>query len=125
MLLNFYTGWIAFLVGIIAGAVSGLNFYSEDFLGGYSSWQRRLVRLAHISFFGIGLINLVFALTVRALGITTGLTFASVMLVVGAISMPLVCYLSAYRPPLRHLFFIPVLSVLIGVIILLWEVISL
>lgn len=125
MLLNIYTAWVAFLVGIIAGAVSGLKFHSEDFLGGYASWRRRLVRLAHISFFGIGLINLVFALTARALAITSGLTVASVMLLVGAITMPLVCYLAAFRPQFRHLFFIPVLSVLSGVVVMLWRVISL
>jgi len=125
MLLNIYTAWVAFLVGIIAGAVSGLKFHSEDFLGGYACWRRRLVRLAHISFFGIGLINLVFALTARALAITSGLTVASVMLLVGAITMPLVCYLAAFRPQFRHLFFIPVLSVLSGVVVMLWRVISL
>jgi hypothetical protein len=125
MLLNIYTAWGAFFVGIIAGAVSGLRFHSEDFLGGYTSWRRRLVRLAHISLFGIGLINLAFALTARALGISSGLTVASVMLVVGAITMPLVCYLSAFKPAFRHLFFVPVLSVLLGVGVMLWRLISL
>lgn len=125
MLLNIYTAWGAFFVGIIAGAVSGLRFHSEDFLGGYTSWRRRLVRLAHISLFGIGLINLAFALTARALDISSGLTVASVMLVVGAITMPLVCYLAAFKPAFRHLFFVPVLSVLSGVGVMLWRVISL
>lgn len=125
MLLNIYAAWGAFLVGIISGAISGLKFQSEDFLGGYSSWRRRLVRLAHISFFGIGFINLAFALTAKALDIRAGLTEASIMLVVGAITMPLVCYLSAFKPLFRHLFFIPVLSVLSGVIVMLWRVISL
>lgn len=125
MLLNFYTGWIAFLVGIIAGAVSGLKFYSDDFLGGYVSWRRRLVHLAHISFFGIGLINIVFALTARALNVTTGVTIGSMALVIGAITMPLVCYMSAFRPAFRHLFFIPVVAVLIGVANMLWMMISL
>jgi hypothetical protein len=124
VLLNIYTAWVAFLIGIVAGAISGLKFYSEDFLGGYGSWRRRLVRLAHISFFGIGLINLVFALTARALGITSGLSIASIMLVVGAITMPLVCYLAAFRPVFRHLFFIPVVSVLTGVVGMLWRVMS-
>lgn len=121
MLLNIYAAWVAFLIGIIAGAISGLKFHSEDFLGGYGSWRRRLVRLAHISFFGIGLINLVFALTARALDITSGLSIASIMLVVGAITMPLVCYLAAFRPVFRHVFFIPVLSVLTGVVGMLWR----
>jgi len=124
MLLNLWTGWIAFIVGIIAGAISGLRFHKEDFLGGYSSWRRRLVRLAHISLFGLGLINIAFALTARSLEIADGLTAASVALVVGAITMPLVCYLAAYRKPLRNLFFIPVLSVLFGVLVMSWKVLQ-
>ena len=124
MLLNIYVAWIAFIFGIIAGAISGLKFYAEDFLGGYASWRRRLVRLAHISFFGIGIVNLIFALTARSLDITSGLNGASIMLAVGAVTMPLVCYLAAFRPPYRHLFFIPVLAILTGVIITLVRVIS-
>jgi hypothetical protein len=124
MLLNLWTGWIAFIVGIIAGAISGLRLHKEDFLGGYSSWRRRLVRLAHISLFGLGLINIAFALTARSLEIADGLTAASVALVVGAITMPLVCYLAAYRKPLRNLFFIPVLSVLFGVLVMSWKVLQ-
>jgi len=125
MLLNFYAGWVAFLAGIVAGAVSGLKFYSEDFLGGYGSWRRRMVRLAHIAFFGLGLINLAFALTARSLNITTGLSLASILLVVGVITMPLVCYSAAYRPKLRNLFFIPVFSVLLATAIMLWRMVSL
>jgi len=124
VLLNVYTAWIAFLIGIMAGAVSGLKFYSEDFLGGYSSWRRRLVRLAHISFFGLGLINLAFAFTARCLAVSSGLSVASVSLVVGTITMPLVCYLAAFRPVFRHLFFIPVVAVFITVAKTLWEVMS-
>ncbi len=121
MYLNIYAGWFGFLAGIIAGAVSGLKFYDDNFLGGYGSWSRRLVRLAHISFFGIGLINLAFAVTAKELGFFDGLEVGSVALVVGLVAMPLVCYLSAYRAKFRHLFFIPVLAVLIGVLNLLWR----
>ena len=125
MLLNIIVAWAAFLVGVVAGAISGLKFHSDTFLGGYDSWSRRLVRLAHISFFGLGLLNLVFALTARSLNITTGLTAASIMLVIGAVTMPSVCYLAAFRKPFRHLFFIPVGSVLGGVAIMLWRVLTL
>lgn len=124
MLLNFYAGWLAFLAGIIAGAISGMKFYSEEFLGGYGSWRRRMVRLAHIAFFGLGLINLAFALTVRSLDISTGLAWPSILFVVGAVAMPAVCYLSAFKPVFRHLFFIPVLSVLIAILFTLWKVVS-
>lgn len=39
---------------------------------------------------------------------------AAVALLVGAVAMPLVCYLAAWRQPLRHLFFVPVAALLVG-----------
>jgi hypothetical protein len=125
MLLNIGAAWAGLLAGIIAGAVSGLKIHSENYLGGYSNWTRRLVRLAHISFVGIAFINLGFGLTARALGMTSGLQAASILLVVGAITMPLVCYLAAFKQPFRHLFFIPVISVLTSVTVMLWKVMAL
>lgn len=110
------------VLGVVSGAVVGLFFHNQEWLGGYASWPRRLLRLAHISFFGLAFINLSAALTVRALGIQSGLALASTLLIVGAVMMPLVCYLSAFRSAFRHLFFIPAGSVLCGVAILAWKV---
>lgn len=53
MTINIYAAWIAFLLGCIAGAVPGLFLHRGDWLGGCTAWPRRMVRLAHISFFGI------------------------------------------------------------------------
>ena len=122
MMINIYAAWTGFLLGCLAGAVSGLFFHGEDWLGGYSSWRRRMVRLGHIAFFGIGFLNLSLALTARTLDIETGLGITSVLLVVGAVAMPLVCYLSAWKMLFRHLFFIPALSVTVGIGLFLWRV---
>jgi hypothetical protein len=111
---NLYAAWVAMLLGGIAGAVQGLWFHHEAWLGGYGSWRRRMLRLGHISFFGIGLINLAFALTARSLDLVGGLYWPSRLLIAGAVTMPLVCYLSACRKPFRHLFFIPALSVIVA-----------
>ena len=108
--LNLIAAWIGFLAGVISGIVPGLLFHGEQWMGGYGSWPRRLTRLGHVSFFGIGFLNLAFALTVRSLGQDSGLALASGLFITGAVSMPLLCYLSAWKKPFRHLFFIPVLS---------------
>ena len=125
MLINIYTAWIAFLLGCIAGAVPGMFFHKENWLGGYASWQRRLVRLAHISFFGIGFLNLAFALTSRQLGLESGIIIPSVLLITGVVTMPLVCYLSAWKPLFRHAFFIPAGSVILALIFFLWRIFTL
>ena len=122
---NLFAGWVAILLGFLAGAVPGLFFWIEDWLGGYGSWRRRLMRLAHISFFGLGFINILFALSVPHLGLAAGaplLGWSSALLVGGVIAMPAVCYLSAWRQPFRHLFFIPVTCMVLGVALFLREV---
>jgi hypothetical protein len=112
--LNLNVGWIAILAGLLAGAVIGMFFHAEDWLGGYDSLRRRMLRLAHISMVGTGLLNLAFALSVDHLRISPVPYLASVLLVVGAAAMPTVCLLSAWRKAMRHLFFIPVLSLVVA-----------
>jgi hypothetical protein len=117
---NLLGGWLGMLAGVLSGTVAGLLFYREDWLGGYSSWRRRLARLGHISFFGLGFLNLIFAATVGQLSLHGApLRIASAGLLLGAFSMPVCCYLSAWRKPLRHLFPIPVISVAAALIAIL------
>ena len=121
---NLFAGWVAIFFGFVAGAVPGLFFWLEDWLGGYGSWRRRLVRLAHISFFGLGFINILFALSAASMGLVDRaplLGWSSALLIGGVISMPAVCYLSAWRQPFRQLFFIPVICMVLGVALFLWE----
>lgn len=108
-------GWIWFVLGMGSGALLGLGFAREGFLGGYGSWERRILRLGHISFFGLGLINILFALAVARIDAPEAwISVASWALIVGGVTMPLTCALSAWRKPMRNLFPVPVLSLLLG-----------
>lgn len=118
---NLLAGWIGILLGFISGAVPGMYFYQKGWLGGYPSWTRRMIRLAHIAFFGIGFINIAYGLTVLSYPLCFYQT-TSRLLILGAISMPTVCYLSAYKMNFRHLFFIPVVSLILGVGVFLYGV---
>lgn len=113
-MISITAAWIGFLLGGISGAIPGLFFHRADWLGGYTSWPRRLIRLAHISFFGIGFLNLGMGLTGLALGIVS--IPAAVCLLIGAVTMPAVCYASAWRPAFRHLFFIPAGTVMLALV---------
>jgi hypothetical protein len=116
--LNLLVGWIGFLGGAASGALIGLRFHKPDWLGGYDAFPRRMVRLGHIAFFGIGLINILFALSVgprESIWTST----ASVLLVVAMVTMPTNCFLTAWRAKFRHLFFIPAGSTLLGIVALL------
>lgn len=108
------------LAGVLSGAAAGLFFHREDWMGGYAAYPRRLARLGHISFFGLGFVNLLFAATSAQIPLRPAyLTTASIALIAGAVTMPLCCYLSAWRKPLRHLFPIPVVSVTAGLLAIL------
>ena len=113
---NLLAAWLGILLGFVAGAAQGLFFHDDNWLGGYASWRRRMLRLGHISFFGLALINLAYAVSFRLLDRPSTGPWPSRLFIVGAIAMPLVCYLSAYRKPFRHLFPIPVIALLVGAV---------
>jgi hypothetical protein len=111
--MNLLAGWIGVLGGVLSGAIIGLFFHREDWVGGYGSFARRMIRLGHISFFGIGFLNFALGLTFTAVSVSAShMQVAAYAMVVGAITMPLLCFLTAWRKAFRHLFFIPVLGVL-------------
>ena len=110
--INLWAAWIGILLGLASGTIQGLFFDREDWLGGYGSWPRRLMRLGHISFFGIAFLNLAYANAIYLLGHAQPAPLPSMLLIAGAVLMPAVCYLAAWRKALRHLFFLPVLSLL-------------
>ena len=115
--LNAAFGWIWITLVMASGALIGLRFYREDWLGGYDSWRRRLVRLGHISFFGLGILNVLFAMTAPHVSLgASARVIASWAFVIGGVTMPLVCGLAAWRQSLRSLFVIPVASLLTAAI---------
>ncbi len=115
-LLSWRAGWILILLGFLSGAVVGLGFHRSDFGGGYDSWRRRLVRLGHVAFVALGMVNLLFAAGLAA-GFTTGQpVLGAVALALGGLLMPVNCLLAAWRPGFRHLFAIPVLLLGTGVV---------
>ena len=119
--INLFAGWLGMLGGVISGAVIGLFFHEDRWAGGYGSFRRRLIRLGHISFFGLGFVNLFYGLTISQISVPYNLsTIAGLSFIIGAITMPICCFLAAWKKPFRHLFPIPVLVVLAGIVITLY-----
>ncbi len=104
------------LLGAASGAGIGLFFHREDWAGGYSSLRRRMIRLGHISFFGIGFLNFLFAMTLAQVSLPgTHVRVASAGFLIAVVAMPLTCFLTAWKKPFRHFFAIPVLAVVAGI----------
>lgn len=114
-MINWYFGWASLLGAFVTGAIIGLFFYKEDFLGGYNSFARRILRLGHIAQAALGIVNVV----AGNCQITGDHSFGPIAvwgLVVGGVTMPLVCFMSAWNPSARHLFFVPVTALIAAVV---------
>jgi hypothetical protein len=114
--INWYYGWGSVLAAFVTGAVIGLYFHREEFLGGYASYRRRMVRLGHIALAALGMMNVLYAVAASPTASPAAQWTASLGFMIGGATMPAVCFLSAWRVGFRHLFFVPVTSLLIGVI---------
>jgi len=123
--INLTLAWLWILSGFVSGMVLGLFFHGADWLGGYTSFKRRMYRLAHISFFGLGAVNLLFWITAKTLAVSSPmLAVASWTFVAGAITMPICCVAMARWPRLHLVFAVPVVNLLIGGVLALLLIVN-
>lgn len=121
-MVNLLFGWCWILVGLLVGAAIGLFFHRDDWQGGYGSWRRRMMRLGHIAFLGTGMLNILYGLSQAEIVDHGPLRFwGGGALIGGAVAMPMVCFASAAWKPMRHLFALPVVLLITGVVILICE----
>jgi hypothetical protein len=123
--LNLVLAWLWIVLGIASGFLLGMGFHRENWMGGYGSLRRRMYRLAHISFFGLALLNLVFFFTARGVGIDPGLgRVGSWGFALGALTMPVCCVVMAHWPGSRLLFGVPVMSLAVAATVTLWGLVG-
>lgn len=115
---NLHLGWILIGLGLASGMILGLGFYREDFLGGYSALRRRLCRLGHIAFVALGILNVLFAVAMPETS-AWPTQAASLAWKVGGVSMPATCFLTAWLPECRWVFFFPVVVLLAATVLTL------
>jgi len=122
---NLVAAWLGILLGFVSGMMLGMFFHDEKWLGGYASHKRRLYRLGHISFFGLGAVNLFFWLTAKNISAPgTNWAWASGLFVLGAVTMPLCCALMAHWPKLHLLFSVPVVSLIAAAVLTIAAIIN-
>lgn len=120
---NRLVGWTSLAVGAATGLILGLWSFVGPVpvpavLGEYGDLSRRLARLGHIAFFGLGVINLLLArehphlrLSQRAQAI------ASSSMNFGNVFLPLTLFAAAFFHPLKYAMPIPALAVFVAVVI--------
>ena len=117
-MLNLAFGWIWITAGFFSGAMLGMGFHKENFMGGYGSWERRLARLGHIAFFGTGFLNVMVGLSGLMLSeaqMSGGMWYAmSWSFVIGALAMPICCFIAAKWIKAKSIFVLPVIALTAG-----------
>src|SRR5437867_10449639 len=107
--LNWFAGWVLILLGFLSGSLIGLYFHEENFLGGYTSFRRRIVRLGHIALVALGMMNVLYSVSPWPAPAQWQSRAASVAFLGGGVAMPAVCFLTGWNESFRRWFFVPVL----------------
>lgn len=116
---NLLGGWILIACGLAVGALIGCFFHDERWLGGYAAHPRRLVRLGHIALIQLGMLNVLYAVTLWEKP-----AVASDAWLAGGCLMPLACAACAWRRRWWPVFCAPVTLLLVAAALTIWEVAS-
>lgn len=126
--LNIVFGWVWMNMGFITGMLMGLK--AEQFglntlkegptwLDGYSSVPRRLIRLGHVAFIMLPVLNILFGQYIDGAALDQGWkTFGSYSMIAGAVGIPLLCFGAAFYRPVKILLGLPASAILIGNLII-------
>ena len=111
-------GWTCILASAVMGLWMGIRFQQENWLGGYSTLPRRMVRLAHIALAALGIVNIEFGRSVGELALSTGLIHGiSFAFIVASVSMPACCLLIAQNFRRFEIFAVPVGSLFVALLL--------
>ena len=118
--INILFGWAWMCVGFLSGMILGLRAEGEQWLGGYASLTRRYLRLAHVAFVALSIINILYGKELGTIDLPNHFkNIGSALMIFGAAGVPLACISAAFLRKTRYLLPVPAAAVLIGVIILL------
>ena len=102
-------GWASVMAGLAMGLYMGMRFQREEWLGGYSAFPRRMVRLAHVAAVALDMLNIQFAESRPRLHLwPLAETAASLALAAAAVLMPACCLRIAARRRYFQVFAAPI-----------------
>jgi hypothetical protein len=117
---NRRVGWVSTCLGAATGLILGLWSFDGPFavpawLGEYDQTSRRLARLGHIAFFGLGILNLLLARELRRIALGPwGRRTASWAMNFGNVFLPLTLFAAAAYRPLKYSMSAPALAVFVA-----------
>ncbi len=117
-------GWTSAALGGITGLILGLWSFDgplpvPEFLGEYDDTSRRLARLGHIAFFGLGILNLLTASQLERNTLSEKSSrVASWLMNFGNIFLPLTLFAASVYQPCKYLMPLPATAVTITMCLL-------
>ena len=117
--INILFGWAWMCVGFISGMTLGMWAEGEKWLGGYASITRRYLRLGHVAFIALSIINILYGRELGSADLPVYVkSIGSSLMIFGAAGVPLTCVSAAFFIKARYFLPLPALAVLIGTAIL-------
>jgi len=116
---NISFGWIWIFVGIIVGAIIGMWSFNGPMLspvGDYTSLPRRMLRLSHIAFIALAMINILYGYEIDK--IKKYKILGSNFMIYGAILMPVLLIMAVFIEPLKYFTTIPAILIIIAISIM-------
>ena len=128
--INITFGWLWINAGLIWGMIMGLWSFggpvkSRAGFEDYASLPRRFVRLGHVAFIALSMINILYGQQLGSVNLSPLLGgIGSFAMIFTAIAMPLGCMAAAYRNCLKYFLALPATSFLIATLIMTLGVLS-
>jgi hypothetical protein len=106
-------------VGFISGMLLGLRAEGKNWLGGYASVTRRYLRLAHVAFIALSIINILYGKELASADLADNIkNIGSTLMIFGAAGIPLACISAAFISKTKYFLSLPATALLVGTIIL-------
>lgn len=117
--INILFGWAWMCLGFVFGMILGMWAEGEKWLGGYTSLTRRYLRLAHVAFIALSIINILYGKELGVIDLPIPVkNIGSYLMIFGAAGVPLTCISAAFFRKTRYLLPLPAVAVLAGTSIL-------
>jgi hypothetical protein len=117
--INVVFGWAWMCIGLIMGLVMGMRAEGEQWLGGYNSLTRRYLRLGHIAFIALPIINILYGIELGSAVLPHYVvSLGSPLLIFGAVGVPVTCIVAAFCRKAKLFLPLPAIAVLVGIGIL-------
>ena len=123
---NLAVGWSSLAVGALTGLILGIWSFGgpvpvPEWIGDYDTLSRRLLRLGHIAFFGLGILNIMLA---RHLGRSRRVSYpkrlALTAMIFGNVFLPVTLIGASIFEPAKYLMSLPALAVSFALFVGAW-----